>query len=185
MEKNYSSIFHMHSVTIIRNFLSKEECSELNEWAIQNENKEFFKTGKEAENRKTTRYSKNIEFKYPILILEKFQHFKKEFGVENLNNIEQGKNGIICAISTNGSILRKHKDPSHNNFNSFHLVIQTSKSEIGGELVINDRVYKVNEGDVLCFFADCNEHYTTENIGSKPRIVWILGIKMNFKKTLT
>ena len=56
MKNNYNSIFDINRVTVIRNFISKEECDELNKWTTQNENKEFFKTGKEAENRKTTRY---------------------------------------------------------------------------------------------------------------------------------
>ena len=182
MKNNYNSIFDINRVTVIRNFISKEECDELNKWTTQNENKEFFKTGKEAENRKTTRYSNSIEFNYPTLILEKFQNFKKEFGIENLNNIEQGKNGIINAISYGNSELILHTDPQYNKAQSFHITIQTSKAESGGDLIADGIVYEVDEGDAICFFASSIKHCTNPTSGNKPRIVWILGLQYPERK---
>jgi hypothetical protein len=177
MKKNYNSIFNIGNVTVIENFLSENDCRELNEWTNKNKDKEFFKTGKEADNRKTTRYSNNIEFDYPELILKSFARFKKEFGVEELKNIEQGKNGIINAISYGNSELIVHTDPKYKENQSFHVTIQTSKAESGGDLIIDGIVYNVKEGDAVCFFASAVKHCTNVTSGNKPRIVWILGIQ--------
>ena len=175
-------MFELNKITVIKDFLSKEECQILNEWTRSNENKEWFKPGKEAENRKTTRYSNNFEFSYPELIANRFNKFRKDLGIEHLKNISQGKNGIINAISYGNSELILHTDPSYGEDQSFHVTVQTSKSESGGDLIANGITYNVNEGDAICFFASAVKHCTSMTSGNKPRIVWIMGLRYPIKK---
>ena len=182
MNNDYSDIFDVNKVTVIKNFLSKEECQLLNEWTLTNKEMEYFKKGKGADNRKTTRYSNSINFSYPKVITDKFEQFRKEFNVVNLNLIQQGKDGIINALSYDGSELELHTDPAYDEYQSFHITIQTSKADVGGDLIANGIVYNVEEGDAICFFASAVKHATNITKGNKPRIVWILGLQYPTKK---
>lgn len=182
MNKNYFDIFDVNKVTIIKKFLSKKECKILNDWTLTNKDMEWFKTGKGAENRKTTRYSNSIEFSYPNVITNRFNKFRNDFNVQNLKLIEQGRCGIINAISYEGSELELHTDPSYDEYQSFHITVQTSKAEVGGDLIADGVIYNVDEGDAVCFFASAVKHCTNLTYGNIPRIVWILGLKYPTKK---
>ena len=182
MKNDYSDIFDVNKVTVIKNFISKEECEILNEWTLLNKDMDWFKSGKGAENRRTTRYSNSNKFDYPQIILDKFNQFREDFKVKELNLIEQGRNGIINAISYEGSELELHTDPSYGEYQSFHITIQTSKADVGGDLVADGIIYNVNEGDAVCFFASAVKHCTNMTEGNKPRIIWIMGIQYPTKK---
>ena len=182
MKEDYSKIFDVNEITVIKNFLTTEECQELNQWTLDNKDMDWFKTGKGADNRKTTRYSNSIDFSYPKLITDKFTQFRKEFNVGNLKLIQQGKDGIINALSYDGSELELHTDPAYGEYQSFHLTVQTSKAEKGGDLIADGVVYNVNEGDAVCFFASAVKHCTNIVEGNKPRIIWILGLQYPTKK---
>jgi hypothetical protein len=182
MNNDYSDIFDVNKVTVIKNFLSKEECQSLNNWTLTNKDMEWFRKGKGADNRTTTRYSNSIEFSYPNIITEKFNQFRKDFNVVDFKLIEQGRDGIINAISYEGSELELHTDPSYGNYQSFHITVQTSKSEKGGDLIADGIIYNVDEGDAICFFASAVKHCTNLTEGNKPRIVWVLGLQYPTKK---
>jgi hypothetical protein len=182
MKNEYSNIFNVNKVTVIKNFLNKEECEILNEWTQSNKDMEWFRKGKGADNRRTTRYSKDMIFSYPKIVTDKFNQFKKDFNVESLDFIEQGRDGIINAISYEGSELELHTDPSYGDYQSFHITVQTSKSIKGGDLIADGIVYDVNEGDAVCFFASAVKHSTSLTEGKKPRIIWIMGLKYPTKK---
>ena len=182
MSNDYSDIFDVNKVTVIKNFLSKEECEVLNEWTLKNKDNVWFRSGKGADNRKTTRYSNAIEFDYPEIIVNKFKEFRNNFNVDGLKLIEQGRNGIINAISYVGSELELHTDPPYGECQSFHVTIQTSKAEKGGDLIADGVVYDVDEGDAVCFFASAVKHCTNMTEGNKPRIVWIMGLQYPTKK---
>jgi hypothetical protein len=182
MKSEYSNIFNVNEVTIIKNFFTKEECQFLNKWTLTNMDMEWFRKGKGADNRRTTRYSNSIEFLYPNIVTKKFNQFRKDFNVDNLKLIEQGRDGIINALSHEGSELELHTDPSYGDYQSFHITVQTSKAEKGGDLIADGVVYNVDEGDAVCFFASAVKHCTNKTEGNKPRIIWIMGIQYPTKK---
>jgi hypothetical protein len=182
MNNDYSDIFDVNKVTVIKNFLTKEECDLLNDWTSANKDMVWFRKGKGADNRKTTRYSSGFDFNYPEIIIQKFNKFRKKFNIEHLNKIEQGRDGIINALSYEGSELELHTDPAYGDYQSFHITVQTSKAEVGGDLIADGVVYEVNEGDAVCFFASAVKHATNVTKGDKPRIVWILGLQYPTKK---
>lgn len=171
-----------NSIEIIPNVLTKDECYILNKWVLDNHNTDIFKTGQAANNRKTTRFTENVDYEYPDLIINTFNKIKKKLNVLDCDNVPQGKNGIICAISFNGSKLRKHVDPRYENTESLHFIIKTSSGDDGGDLIINNIVYKINAGDCLYFFASLHEHETNVLNCSTYRIVWINGIKVKINK---
>lgn len=166
------------SIQILPSVLNIEECSILNKWVLDNFDTDIFQEGRAANARRTTRFTKNVNYEYPKLITDTFYKVRQELGVLDYENISQGKDGIICAISFNESKLETHVDPKYDDTESLHLVIKTSSGESGGDLIINDVVYKLNEGDCLCFFASVHEHYTNALKSTTPRIVWINGIKV-------
>jgi hypothetical protein len=167
-----------NSIEIIPSVLTHDECNILNKWALDNHNTNIFQIGRVANNRKTTRFTNDIEYDYPDLILNTFNSIKKKLNLSENENIPQGKDGIICAISFNGSKLKKHKDPKYDDTESLHFIIKTSTGDAGGDLIINNVVYKINEGDCLYFFASIHEHETNVLNCSTYRIVWINGIKV-------
>lgn len=165
-------------IKIIPSGLTKLECELLNDWVLKNYNTEIFQIGKVANNRKTTRFTKGIEYEYPESILTTFKKIKSDLGLLECENIPQGNGGIICAISFTGSRLQKHTDPNYENTESLHFIIKTSEDDDGGDLIINNVVYKLNQGECLYFFASIHEHETNILQSSKYRIVWINGIKI-------
>jgi hypothetical protein len=167
-----------NSIEIIPSVLTHDECNILNKWALDNHNTNIFQIGRAANNRKTTRFTNDVKYDYPDLIVNAFKKIKEKLNFSENENVPQGKDGIICAISFNGSKLIKHKDPNYDDTESLHFIIKTSTGDAGGDLIINNVVYKINEGDCLYFFASIHEHETNVLNCSTYRIVWINGIKV-------
>lgn len=165
-------------IEIIPSVLTHEQCYVLNKWVLDNHNTNIFQKGRVANNRKTTRFTNDIKYDYPDLIVNTFNSIKKKLNLSENENIPQGKDGIICAISFNGSKLEKHLDPKYEDKESLHFIIKTSTGDEGGDLIINNVVYKINEGDCLYFFASLNPHETNILNCTTHRIVWINGIKV-------
>ena len=167
-----------NSIEIIPSVLTHDECNILNKWALDNHNTNIFQIGRAANNRKTTRFTNDVKYDYPDLIVNAFKKIKEKLNFSENENVPQGKDGIICAISFNGSKLIKHKDQKYDDTESLHFIIKTSTGDAGGDLIINNVVYKINEGDCLYFFASIHEHETNVLNCSTYRIVWINGIKV-------
>ena len=163
---------------ILPAILTRNQCNLLNNWVLNNYTTDIFQTGKVANNRRTTRFTKNVEYQYPTLIVETFHKIKEKLKLLNCENIPQGNDGIICAISFNESKLENHVDPKYDNTESLHLIIQTASGEIGGDLIINDIIYKLNDGDCVYFLASKYPHKTNRLLSTTHRIVWINGVKI-------
>jgi predicted transposase YbfD/YdcC len=168
----------VNSIEIIPSVLTHNECNLLNKWVLDNHNTNIFQRGRVANNRKTTRFTNDIKYDYPDLIVNTFKKIKEKYNFLENENIPQGNGGIICAISFNGSKLEKHIDPKYEDTESLHFIIKTSSGDNGGDLIINDVIYKINEGDCLYFFASVHPHETNILNCDTHRIVWINGIKV-------
>lgn len=171
-------MFNINGIIIDKKIISDSECEILNDWAIKNYRSPIFQTGKVAGNRRTTRFTKNIEYNYPSIVDDIIIRLKEKYGLTEFEMIEQGNKGVICAISGIGSKLVAHTDPNYSDSESLHFIIQSSKAKVGGNLIIKGIKYEVNEGDCLSFFASSLEHCTDTVGGDKKRIVWIFGFKV-------
>ena len=171
-------MFNIADIVIEKKIISHSECEILNNWVMDNCEKSIFQTGRVANNRRTTRFTQNIKYNYPNIIDNIIVRLKEKYGLNDFEMIEQGNNGVICAISGIGSELKTHIDPNYGNTESLHFIIQSSKAEHGGNLIIKDIKYEVNEGDCLSFFASALEHHTDTVKGKRKRIVWIFGFKI-------
>ena len=168
----------INSIEIIPSVLTHDECNILNKWALDNHTTNIFQKGRVANNRKTTRFTNDVKYDYPDLIVHTFKKIKEKLNFSENENVPQGKDGIICAISFNGSKLKKHLDPKYEDTESLHFIIKTSSGDNGGDLIINDVIYKIKEGDCLYFFASIHPHETNILNCTTHRIVWINGIKV-------
>jgi hypothetical protein len=170
-----------NSIEIIPSLLTHHECNILNNWAILNRNK-FFKKSYIAKNRLTTRFSgkyfTNLELEYPSLIIEKFNELKNKLGLSDYLNYPEGKDGIVCAITSKNGELRNHLDPKLPNSESLHFLIKTLNGGEGGEFYINDTHYPLNEGDCLIFYASVLKHKLTKITGDGDRISWFFSISI-------
>ena len=170
-------MIYINSIETIPSALSPNECDILNKWVLENKNK-FFKKSAIGQNRITTRFSTNLEFEDPSLIIDKFNELKNNLGLSDCLNHPAGKNGIVCTITNKNGELRNHFDPKLPNSESLHFLIKTLNGGEGGEIYINDTHYPLNEGDCLIFFASALEHKVTKITGDGDRVSWFFSVSI-------
>lgn len=173
-------IFRSDDVVVLKNVIDSESCKILNDWVLMNKDNQFFKNSKVelGEKRKTTRGSREVNFVFPKLIYETYESIKEKLKIDRFMFHPNGNEGIVCSISEKNGFLKPHKDPKIKNYESLHLLIKTSGEKDGGNIIINNEEYIINEGDCLTFFASINEHSVTEYNGEKPRITWFCSIQI-------
>lgn len=175
-----------NQVLIVRNFISKEECDELNSWvdfAIKEdqfmdgvtgdwEKKEFSTTKK----RLTNRMSEKIQ--YCSLVYEIQQKLRESFPVISNSEVikNHGKDGIVVSVTYNDGDVYKHKDPSvGENLSGARFNILSSKAESGGLIHVEDKVYELKEGDLMAYLVTDLHHSVDVCNGNKPRILFMFG----------
>ncbi len=167
-------------VFVIKDFVNKE-LDALNTWALDNYTKPFFKDSNMGipGTGFTTRYNseKDEIIKFPKEAYEIKEKIVKALDIKSYKNpFRLQNNEIVCNIAFNDAEIRKHKDPIwYPETYTFHCNILSSKSEQGGNTYINDELFSVNAGDLLCYDVSNKEHVVDKVIGDSPRILWIFG----------
>jgi len=134
-------------------------------------------------NRKTTRYSTDEDFTYPN---ESLEIRKKIIDKFNLQENEKHaiyppfKNGILASYAEDNDTCYLHKDPIWvENYETLHCNIITQAPEQGGELVINEEKYIMEENELFCYRVSKNNHEVLKIKSKKPRLMWIFGFCVN------
>lgn len=163
-----------------KNFITSEECKVLTDWALNNQNN--YLPGVTNQNNKivpydsriSTRANKNV--KYPLLIKEIQNKIMQKFNTKDKFDA-QGTDGIISSITFENGNVYKHIDGGVDlpNCGRFNFNILVSKPEKGGELIINNKEYEFNSGDLIGFFASKYEHEVKTCYGNIPRILFMFG----------
>lgn len=168
----------MKNYKIFKNFLSKKECSYLNEWILSNKNKTFFKDAGMNGTRVTTRYSENVPFPKDVFLIK-----KKIIDKLQLTEIRNPPfcEGMVASYAPVGDILYNHKDPVwEDGLKTLHCNVVLSDSD-GGLPIIENEILKIKKGDMWCYLVSDVYHGCSLVTGKIPRTMWVFGflIKQN------
>jgi hypothetical protein len=176
----------MFDVHIVKNFLSADECSKLNNAAKKGIELGWLDKGKnrgkhEYKDRLTSRmHMQNHE--YPQIVLDTLNKIRKFCKIEQYSIAEgkaknYGKNGVIVSVTYNGGDTYEHNDPRSDCglYATYKCNVLTQKPKNGGILFVNDKEILLEEGDLHCYFASEIKHYVTPSSGDTPRILWMFG----------
>lgn len=161
------------------NFISPNEAQELSNWILQNKDKEFFKDANMKGNRVTTRFSTNMDFKYPSIIKDLRNKIVDLLDLDKEENDKiypPFKEGAVASCAFTGDTCYEHIDPIwYNGFHTMHCNIITQAPENGGNLVLNGVLEQMNERELICYLVSKLPHATTLIEGSKERLMWVFG----------
>lgn len=91
--------------------------------------------------------------------------------------------GCLISYSENNHEVGKHRDEEpHEGYIHTRFNFLISKSKEGGNPIINDITYEVNENQLWVCFAGRDEHTTTTVKGDTPRVLLSYGYFLNNQK---
>jgi hypothetical protein len=168
-------------IDIFKNFITPEQCQELNAWVYQGiENgwldRGVTKTSRDYELRLTTRLYAH-RFEYPDTVRTLSSKIRQHVGIADYPLIEgHGRDGVVVSYIKPGGDLWSHQDPrSKEGLFALRCNIMTQAPDIGGVLVLDGQEVDVNVGDLHCYLASKYLHHVTEVKGDTPRIMWMFG----------
>lgn len=168
-------------IKVFPNFLTLNECSQLNEITLLGISEGWVKPGHSRgyynyQKRFTSRMHM-IGVKYPNFVIEISNKIRKFLNLQNYPIIDNhGSSGVVTSITFPGGDVYSHKDPkSITGYSSYRCNVMTQKPEGGGKLYVDNEVIPINVGDLHCYYASEQIHYVTEVVGNIPRILWMFG----------
>jgi hypothetical protein len=169
-------------ILIYKNFITEEECEQLNNWvSIAIKNHWLDKGINRGSNwdysyRLTTRkYGHLFDYSKEVYdVQNKIDQFLK---IQDLKKSVDGggKNGIVVSCTFDCGDVYPHIDPKEGNLEVVRCNILTKKSESGGELFIGGNQIDIEVGDLHCYLPSTVEHYVTEVKGETSRVLWMFG----------
>ena len=171
-------------VEIIKNFLSKTECEQLNAWVRLGVEKKWLDVGGITTGVSTTHIQKRLtsrayghRYQYPQLVKDISNKIRNKVGVSSYPLIEgHGRDGVVVSCTFNGGDVHSHKDPKSDlGFSALRCNIMTQAPEAGAKLFLEGQEIKYGVGDLHCYLASNFEHYVTTIEGNTPRILWMFG----------
>lgn len=165
-----------------KNFLSLEECTELNAWVDEATAKNWLGAGINArgepynpDKRVTTRFYGH-RFEYPQLVLDISKRIRSFYGVESYELIGgHGRDGVVVSNTFNTGDVYSHKDPRSNGLSALRLNILTRKPTLGGVLHIEGQPIDIEAGELHCYLASEFTHGVSTVEGDVPRVLWMFG----------
>lgn len=168
----------MKKYKILKNFISKEECSTLNNWIIENRNKSFFNDAGMKGKRLTTRGSSLVPF--PEYVFPIQERLIKKLNIENVEYAPFWK-GMVASHAFVGDTCYMHKDPVwKEGFKTLHCNVILSDC-IGGEPLVEEEKLVVSKGDVWCYLVSDVLHGSDKVLGNIPRTMWVFGFLIKQK----
>jgi hypothetical protein len=167
-----------------KNFLSLEECTELNAWVDEATAKNWLGAGINArgepynsDKRVTSRFYGHL-FEYPQLVLDISKRVRLFYDVDSYELIAgHGRDGVVVSNTFNTGDVYSHKDPQSaaNGFSALRLNILTRKPTSGGVLHIEDQPIELEVGELHCYLASEFTHGVSTVGGDVPRVLWMFG----------
>lgn len=170
----------MARVEVIKEFLSADECAQLNTWTLTGVKEKWLDFGfdernKKYESRLTTRVYGD-RFETPAVAHNIFARIRDFLNLQNASVIDgHGKDGIVVSYILPGGVVHPHRDPRIPVLNGLRCNIITQMPDDGGKLWVDDRRIDVGMGDLHCYLVTEHTHYVTEVKGNTPRILWMFG----------
>lgn len=179
-------------VLIFKNFLSTDECNQLNDWADLGVKNKWLDSGCDVnsmwdyKNRVTSRaYADRFEYSPEI--------YKVQTKITNFLQLEdleksvagQGKDGIVVNCIFDGGNLFAHKDHREGKDKELEVLrcnVMTRKPEFGGHLYVDDKKIDLDAGDLHCYLPSMLSHYATEVKGQISRVLWMFGYQCSIER---
>jgi hypothetical protein len=166
----------------VKNFVSSEECAELNDWVDSAVTNKQMGPGMNLDRtlstvRFNTRFYAN-RTTYPDLIYKIFDRIQKAYGLSPYKVINHhGKDGIVVSCTFPTGIVFKHTDPKGiDTLASLRFNFLTRAADGGGELVLEGNTMPLEVGELHCYLVTEHEHWVTEVLGVTSRIMWQCGV---------
>jgi len=180
----------MVEVKVIKKYVTSDVLNELNSWTLNNYKKPFFNESvymNSGGTRYTTRQCVNRNrdwmFNYPNAVYNLQKRICTDFSIENEPVIPVGKNGIVTGIGLENDYIEEHTDPIWvENTETIHFNIISQKSNIGGITIIENKMYDIDEGDLLVINVSKHKHKVSKTSGNVSRILYVFGFCLTNKK---
>lgn len=169
-------------VLVFPNFLTQDECAQLNTWSDLGIKNKWLDVGLNRtngwsyKNRLTSRRYGD-RFDYPKVAHDIFDKITNKLNLLDLEKsiVGGGKDGIVVSCTFDGGDVYPHTDPKEGNLEVLRCNILTQSAEDGGELFVGGKKIDIKVGDLHCYLPSTIEHYVTEVKGQTPRILWMFG----------
>lgn len=172
----------MPRVEVIKNFATAQECAELNAWVGQGIESKWLDEGLSRgdlgyKKRLTTRMVGDRS-KIPEVAVGLQERICKRFGLSGFNKAEKsgGNKGVVVSCIFKGGDVYSHCDPKGDALlSTLRCNLLSSEADAGCDLQMDGSQIEFGEGDLVCYLVTDFTHNVTENLGDKPRILWMFG----------
>jgi len=169
-------------IDIFKNFITPEECQELNSWVYQGvENKwldlSYQMAGKGGYDLRLTSRLYSDRYEYPEFVRTLSSRIRHHVGIDSYPLIEgHGRDGVVVSYTKPTGTVYRHQDgKSRLGESALRCNILTQAPDAGGKLIVNDQQIDIGVGDLHCYLASKYLHHVTEVKGDTPRIMWMFG----------
>lgn len=188
----------MSKVIIFRNFLSYDECNELNNIARNGVDEGWINVGYSypkkhlydysdsgLDSNYTLRFTSRMHMtprnkEYPLFVINIRDKIIKTMKLQDFPQIENhGNSSVVVSYTFKNGFVYEHKDPRpslpNSHLGTYRMNVMTQKNEDGGKLYVDGECIDINVGDLHCYFVSENYHYVSHCKGDTPRIMWMFG----------
>lgn len=165
----------------VKDFLSADECSALNDWADEGVSKKWLDLGISDRHwgykgRVTSRLYAD-RFENPQFVLDLSSRIRAYCGVSDYPLVEgHGRDGIVVSCTFTGGDVYPHCDgQSNTGAATLRCNVMTRAAEAGCVLHIGGQPIDIEVGELHCYLVSEHEHFVTPVEGSTSRVMWMFG----------
>jgi hypothetical protein len=159
---------------VVNNFITNHQCTEIINW-IDNNKQYFIPAGHPGAKRITTRFV-DTHIIYPETIISIRKKIIKYFNLCNYIYPQTFPDGIVLSVGFPGDELEAHKDPRYfPDRTTYHFNILLSQPKLGGDVIVENKIIKLNQCDLMFYPVSELEHSTTLLQGDVFRYLLIFG----------
>lgn len=166
-----------------KNFITPEECAELNAWVDEGLKKNWLgngydrsKTAWACTTRKNTRQVTG-NFKYTDIVRTVSARIRAFYGVSDCGLIVgHGQDGVVVSCTFPSGTNNVHYDyPSAEGLATLRCNILTRAADSGGVLHLEGKPRPLEVGELHCYLASEHRHSVSEVEGNTSRVMWMFG----------
>ena len=164
-----------------KNFVTPQECDELNAWADEGVVNKWLDVGI---SRGKSNYGKRVtsrlyaeRYEYPEIVRIISSRIRGFCGVSNYEIIQgHGRDGAVVSCTFPGGDVYEHQDPRNTNgFAALRCNVLTRAADSGGVLYLEGEAVPLEVGELHCYLASEHAHAVSEVVGGTSRVLWMFG----------
>tara|TARA_R110000868_G_scaffold276722_1_gene536472 strand:+ start:322 stop:891 length:570 start_codon:yes stop_codon:yes gene_type:complete len=164
-----------------KNFITLQECAELNAWVEDGVARKWLDSGIGKEgflyNKRLTSRIYADRYIYPDIVHKLALKIREFCGLSSYKIIEKhGRDGVVVSCILPGGNLYAHCDPKNvAGLSALRCNILTRAADSGGVLHLEGEPKPLEVGELHCYLASKHEHYVSEVEGNTSRVLWMFG----------